>query len=140
MNDTKTEPWIIRFIKSNQNWVYKTFVTTGIGALLIMLGSLKEQFLQTTFSSPEMKIKTEQYINFAPNEVDTYIAYRRLDSLTKAWHRQQEEDREHRHNQDILINNNINSIREIKENLQKYGTIQEEQTKILKEISNKIKP
>lgn len=110
---------------------YKIFVVGGLAGILFSGGVYKEQIEQKTFSTPEIKIKTEGHVVTAPNEVDNYIAYQRLDSLTKDWAKQRVEEKQYRIKQDCLINKNAVTIYQLKES-------QKKQTEISEQILNKL--
>lgn len=111
--------------------IYKIFVVGGVGSLLIGWGANKKDTETRTFSTPELKVRAEAHLNHMPNDVDTYIAYKKLDSLTKQWAIDRIEEKAARKKQDSLIKRNATTIYQLKSS-------QEEQTRLTRQILNKL--
>ena len=77
------------------------------------------------------KVKVMNHINQVPNEVDTYIAFKKQDSLMNAYANDRKSDVEAQKNRDTLIKKNAVTIYQMKEELKRNG-------QVAKEILNKL--
>lgn len=134
MNNPDKNTWI-KLIKG----FFPYFATPAMLVVVIWtIATFKAETSQKQFNSIEEKVKTLDHVNSAPNEVDNYKAYQRLDSISKAVEQTQKDNQENKNDaiksrakRDSLINKNAVTIFQMKEQ-------QLEQTRITKEILSKL--
>lgn len=118
-------------------WVPATVTPIGVVWIVWLLATYKTELdLRIQNSSrgaltEHEKVKVLNHVNAAPNEVDTYKAFLKQDSLMKAYSLDRKKDVEQQAKRDTLIKKNSITIYQLKQ-------AQEEQVKVSKEILSKI--
>lgn len=113
-------------------WVPVTVTPIGIAMAVWLLATEKVRFenkfevLEKGQFTESEKIRVMNHINQVPNEVDTYIAFKKQDSLMKAYSNDRKEDLKAQKNRDTLIKKNAVTIYQMKEELKKNGQMAKE--------------
>lgn len=123
-------------------WVPVT--VTPVAAILIVwqLATYKVRFenkfdeAQKGALTESEKVRVMNHINQVPNEVDTYIAFKKQDSLMRSYSNDRKNDLEAQRNRDTLIKKNAVTIYQIKEELKKNGQVAKEILDKLNQTNN----
>ena len=95
-------------------WVPATVTPIGVIMVVWMVASFKAKYEENIesimFDNPQQKVSVLNHVKSAPNEVDNYVAYRRLDSLTKSYKRDRDLELKKQDRRDSLILRNATTI------------------------------
>lgn len=118
-------------------WVPATVTPIGVIMVVWMVASFKAKYEENIesimFDNPQQKVSVLNHVKSAPNEVDNYVAYRRLDSLTKSYKRDRDLELKKQDRRDSLILRNATTIYQMKQSQEKQARATD---KILQTLEN----